>query len=274
MKKLQLLLLVIALFWLALLSYFVWVNVQQQQILRSDLHQSQQKNASLNDQLVALQRDNPTHQTAAMVTAVELNHAIDPMQVLKDHVDYIEFALAQQQTEQALSRLNVLAQQLPSYPLSAPLKQSWLQVIAQDRQSIEKFILLRIQQQQHIQTVLQQFDQMLLNSTQATQLHSNVAEQTAWWQGWFKLERSDNVGMYLQQRPLILKEAQLRLLLARGILLRGDYAQYHQEVNQILQLIAKLPDQDSQKLLAALQKIQHMELISVPKLAMRSLLGA
>ena len=56
MKKFVYLIVVLALAWLMKLSYDVYAMTQQLDTIQNDLHQSEQKNAMLTDQLVALQR--------------------------------------------------------------------------------------------------------------------------------------------------------------------------------------------------------------------------
>ncbi len=56
MKKIFILLLVLALLWILKLSYDVFGLTAQQTELSNSLHRIEQSNANLNDQLVALQR--------------------------------------------------------------------------------------------------------------------------------------------------------------------------------------------------------------------------
>jgi len=71
---------------------------------------------------------------------------------------------------------------------------------------------------------------------------------------------------------LLLKEAQLRLLLARQLLGQGQYLNYQQELTEILHLLKPLPDRGAQQLSAELAEIQSLTVIPVPVLTSRTLL--
>ncbi len=49
------------------------------------------------------------------------------------------------------------------------------------------------------------------------------------------------------QRQIVLKEAQLRLLLARQALAAGQYTEYQKDLTEVMLLIQQLPDPESQR---------------------------
>ena len=72
---------------------------------------------------------------------------------------------------------------------------------------------------------------------------------------------------------MILKEAQLRLLIAREALSQGQFVQYHQELIDIIQLLEQLPDQVAKQLVQQIKMLDGMTSIPVPVLSTRALMG-
>ena len=63
-------------------------------------------------------------------------------------------------------------------------------------------------------------------------------------------------------------------MLARQVFMQGQYVQYQQEVNDIIQLLQQLPDQKAQQLVQQLEKIKNLNIVPAPSLKTRALLGA
>ena len=258
--------------WLGLISVLLWKNIQQQQYTQQQLHQFQQKNDLLNDQLVALQRADKAVKVNISPDSASQVVALDPMLLLTEQVDYIELALQQGQANLALVKLGHLHQALDEYPLSAALKQSWYQVIARDQSNIQQFVSAQQAQTLKLQQVLQKVDRDLSLALQPSQIE--VAQTTtSWWQSWFKLERADQPPAQLTTRAIVLKEAQLRLVLAQSLLAKAQYALYQAEIQGIIAILAQLPDQQAQQLKAEVANLAQLEWVIVPKLATRTLLG-
>ena len=91
MKKFIYILLLIALGWLIKLSYDFYHVSQQLTEIQQSLHKSEQKNASLNDQLVAVQRqsDEPIKKETAqkVVSVPEQIVGISPSVVIKQKLE-------------------------------------------------------------------------------------------------------------------------------------------------------------------------------------------
>lgn len=277
MKKLVVIVVLIALIWIVKLSFDVMQVSTQQQQLSQSLHLVEKNIANLNDQLVALQRRNYTQDAAeqsAVSSAVPQEDAIQPMEMVARQLDLVEFSLQQQQFHYATEMLENLDRELNEYALAPALKQSLHQVIQQDQRQIQQFITTRDAQYQQVSQLLQQLDQQLKQQVQQPEMNPADVDDRYFWQKWLSIESAKQPATQLMQRQIILKEAQLRLLLARQVLRQGQYVQYQQEVNDIIQLLQQLPDQKAQQLVQQLEKIKNLNIVPAPSLKTRALLGA
>jgi len=77
----------------------------------------------------------------------------------------------------------------------------------------------------------------------------------------------------LMQRQIVLKEAQLRLLLARQALASGQYTEYQKDLTEVMLLIQQLPDPKAKELLKQLNKLKTLVVVPTPILSTRALLG-
>ncbi|WP_180160903.1 hypothetical protein [Acinetobacter sp. YH01004] len=277
MKKLVVIVVLIALVWIVKLSFDVMQISAQQQQLSQSLHLVEKTNANLNDQLVALQRRNYTQdapEQSAVSSAVQQEDAIQPVDMVAQQLDLVEFSLQQQQFHYATEKLANLDRELNEYALAPALKQSLHQVIQQDQKQIQQFITTRDAQYQQVGQLLQQLDQQLKQQAQQPELNPADVDDRFFWQKWLSIESAKQPATQLMQRQIILKEAQLRLLLARQVFMQGQYVQYQQEVNDIIQLLQQLPDQKAQQLVQQLEKIKNLNIVPTPSLKTRALLGA
>lgn len=277
MKKLVVIVMLIALIWIVKLSFDVMQVSTQQQQLSQSLHLVEKNIANLNDQLVALQRRNYTQGAAeqpAVSSAVPQVDAIQPMEMVAQQLDLVEFSLQQQQFHYATEMLANLDRELNEYALAPALKQSLHQVIQQDQKQIQQFITIRDAQYQQVSQLLQQLDQHIKQQVQQPELNPADVDDRYIWQKWLSIESAKQPATQLMQRQIILKEAQLRLLLARQVFMQGQYVQYPQEVNDIIQLLQQLPDQKVQQLVQQLEKIKNLNIVPTPSLKTRALLGA
>ena len=276
MKKLVVIVMLIALIWILKLSFDVMQISAQQQQLSQSLHLVEKTNANLNDQLVALQRRNYTQDAAeqsAVSSAIPQEDAIQPVEIVARQLDLVEFSLQQQQFHYATEMLENLDREVNEYALAPALKQSLHQVIQQDQKQIQKFITTRDAQYQQVSQLLQQLDQQLKQQVQQPELNPADVDDRYFWQKWLSIESAKQPATQLMQRQIILKEAQLRLLLARQVFMQGQYVQYQQEVNDIIQLLQQLPDQKAQQLVQQLEKIKNLNIVPAPSLKTRALLG-
>ena len=252
----------------------------QQSEFSSSLHQIEQNNANLNDQLVAVQRQLATAPGTTQSDAKPTDHlnnemvaSIEPVVLIQQQLNLIEFMLKQHQFNDALDKLLHLDRNLESYTLAPSLKHSLHQAIQKDQQSIQQVSSARAAQQAKVTLFMQQLDQALSAEINSPQLTATAMEPRYFWQRWILIEPAKQPATALIQRPLILKEAQLRLLLANHALQQGQYLEYQQALMQIIQLLNKVPDAKSRQLIQKIQTLKDFTVIPVPLLNTRALVG-
>ncbi|ENU28382.1 hypothetical protein [Acinetobacter modestus] len=275
MRKIVYLILLLSLLWLAKLSYDVAQYSQIVPQLQQQLTQQQQRYSLLNDQFVAVQRklqdahlSDPSEASSlpSMVTGVA------PVILIKQQLQLVQFAIDQQQFIYAIDQLNQVQQHIVQYTVSPALQHSLMKAIEQDKQAIQHYVLMQTQQQQQIDTLLQQLDQKLLQEVHNPTIKMQQAEASSWW-SWFKFEKVQRTQPDLINRHLILKEGQLRLLLASQALHQGQASEYRKSVQEVIRLLSILPDQNSQTIKQKLEKLLNLSVIPTPKLTTLGLLG-
>ncbi|ENW06382.1 MULTISPECIES: hypothetical protein [Acinetobacter] len=276
MRKIVYLILLLSLLWLAKLSYDVAQYSQIVPQIQQQLSQTEQRSALLNDQLVALQRQGQNAdlnvENAKDVNTTINQTTLSPVLLVKQQLELVQFALDQQQFLYAIDHLNQAQQQVLKYAVSPALQQSLIKALEQDKQAIQQYVLAQTQQQQQLDNILQQLDQKLADEIQNPTIKIQKNENNAWWH-WFKLEKVQRDSPDLINRGLVLKEAQLRLLLASQALHEGQMLEYKKSVQEVLQLLQGLPDRNTQQLKLRLEKLLNLPLQPAPKLTTLSLLG-
>jgi len=275
MRKIVYLILLLSLLWLAKLSYEVAQYSQIVPQLQQQLTQQQQRYSLLNDQFVALQRklqdahlSDPSEASSlpSMVTGVA------PVILIKQQLQLVQFAIDQQQFIYAIDQLNQVQQHIVQYTVSPALQHSLMKAIEQDKQAIQHYVLMQTQQQQQIDTLLQQLDQKLLQEVHNPTIKMQKAEAPSWWQ-WFKFEKVQRTPPDLIQRSILLKEAQLRLLLAEQALHLNQATEYRKSMQEVMLLLEDLPDRSSQQMKLRVEKMLNLPVIPAPKLTTLGLLG-
>ena len=147
------------------------------------------------------------------------------------------------------------------------------QSITKDKQAIQQFVISKNQQQQSFDDLIQLIDQDLQMAQENTHVELKRQQQQHFWQGWFQLQRVDRAPAELINRRIILKEVQLRLLLARQAINDGHLTEYQHVLSMAIQQLAQLPDQSSQDLKLRLEKLKQLPALPVPKLITLELLG-
>lgn len=280
MKKLFVVVVIVAVLWLAKLSFDLFqVNAQQTELMQQQTL-LQQRNAGLNDQVVALKRQlngTATEMSAATTSnasiAAEATHSIEPMIVVGQQLDLVEFAMQQQQFAVALEKLNQLDQQLDQLSLAPALRMSLHQVIQKDRETLKQYVTERQLQSDKVKNTLQSIDQLL--EKEILQPYSSKEQQKglSFWQKWIQVESVEQPSPVLMQRSLVLKEMQLRLILAQQVLNQGQYPQFQQEITEIMQIMQQLPDASLKPIRQRLEQLKDIPVISVPLLNTRALIG-
>ncbi len=280
MKKFIYILSIVILAWLAKLSYDFYLLSKQMSEQQQTLLHSQQRNDNLNDQVVALQRTSPSEDTAAssaLKNKEKDNHSsqmgLNPIMLIQQQLELIQFALAQQQFVYALEKMNALKQNIQGYEIAESLKQSLLQTLSQDQQNIQQYVATQHTQQQRFSQLLQQLDQRIQQELNHPQLSPAKIQPDYFWQRWLQVERVSQPDVHLNHRVLILKEVQLRILIAQQALLRGEYQSCQNMLNAIIEQFDMLPDAESQRIKQQLIHIKQKPVVPIPKLKTREILG-
>lgn len=277
MKKFFALILVLSLAWLAKLSFDFYqlsgqFNQQQQTLL-----QSEQRNASLNDQVVALQRVQTEPTTVASAKEREKTKAsitnLNPSLLVQQELDLVQFALQQQQFVYAVEKLVQLNQNLDHYEIADSLKASLHQAIDQDQQSIQQFLLSRHAQEERLVVMLEKLDQRLKSELNNQQITPSKVQTQYFWQKWLQIERVETKTVQFDNRSMIFREAQFRLVLAQQALLANEFQSYQNMLKAVIQLFDALPDPVSQEMKQQVIQIKQTQMSPVPKLKSRTILG-
>lgn len=278
MKKLFIVFFILSVVWLIKLSYDLYVLNAAQTGLHQGVKQLQQQNANLNDQFVALKRQftaqqqnagAPSAQAAAAVLTADTQNDIA---LVQQQLDLIEFALQQQQYATAIEKLNHLQNELDEYVLAPALVSSLQQVIAKDQDMLKKFVNSRLVQQNKLKEVLMQMDAEIEKEIQAPHLQS-LETQRSFWQRWIQIEAAEQPSTVLMQRHLVLKEAQLRLLIAQNTLQQDQSVAFQQALNAVIDVLEQLPDARSQYWIQQLHQIKATPVTPKPLLNTRTLVG-
>ena len=280
MKKLFVVVVIVAVLWLAKLSFDLFqVNAQQTELMQQQTL-LQQRNAGLNDQVVALKRQlsgRTTEMSAATTSnasiTAEATHSIEPMLVVGQQLDLVEFAMQQQQFAVALEKLNQLDQQLDQLSLAPALRMSLHQVIQKDRETLKQYVTERQLQSDKVKNTLQSIDQLLEKEILQPYRSKEQQKGLSFWQKWIQVESVEQPSPVLMQRSLVLKEMQLRLILAQQVLNQGQYPQFQQEITEIMQIMQQLPDASLKLIRQRLEQLKDIPVISVPLLNTRALIG-
>ncbi|ENW29069.1 hypothetical protein [Acinetobacter lwoffii] len=279
MKKLFIVLFILSLSWLVKLSYDLHILNKAQTEFNQSINQLQQQNANLNDQFVALKRqifaqqeNAGTTPSKASVGEAVTNETQNDIALIQQHLDLIEFALKQQQYATAIEKLNQLSNELDDYILAPALVSSLQQVIAKDQDMLKKFVNSRLVQQNKVKELLVQMDAEIEKEIQ-TPYRQRPETQRSFWQRWVQIESADQPSTVLMQRHLVLKEAQLRLLIAQNTLQKDQSVAFQQALNAVIEVLEQLPDAQSQKWIQQLNQIKATPITPIPLLNTRTLVG-
>lgn len=271
MKKLIYVLCLVSMAWLIKLSFDFYQISARLESLQDALHQSEQQNAHLNDRLVAIQRQAEGQSEQPASQALPQNSdaisSLTPNLLIQQQLELVQFALHQQQYLYALEKLNQLQQAIQHYALADTLKISLYQAIEQDKQNIQKFVLAINAQKAQLDDILQQLDQKISQELSNTQLRPSTDGHEYFWQKWFQVDVVTQASSELVNRKAILKEAQLRILLAQHALAQGEVVEYQSLLNLAIQQLNTLPDAGSQKLKQQLMNVKQQPMLPVPKLS-------
>ncbi len=277
MKKLLVLLLVLGVLWVVKISFDLHqLSVGQDTLMRQQ-SALEQRNASLNDQLVAINRQvndvAPVEGNTTSTNTVSVVGGLQPTVLIAQQLDLVEFALQQQQYSFAVDKLNQLNLDVHTYELAPALKASLHQVLIKDQKIVMQFVQANLEQQNKIKAVLDQIDQAIAQEIKTQYTQPEPQPEHSFWRRWIQVESVRQPNAVLMQRAIILKEAQLGLMLAEQQLQKGQYIAFQQELTGVIQTLKQLPDAKTQYFIQRLSELKKIPANTVPALNTRALLG-
>lgn len=277
MKKLLVLLLVLGVLWVVKISFDLHRLSVGQDTLIQQQSALEQRNASLNDQLVAINRQlsgiAPVEGNTTSANTVSAVGGLQPTVLIAQQLDLVEFALQQQQYSFAVDKLNQLNQNVHTYELAPALKASLHQVLTKDQKIVMQFVQANLEQQNKIKAVLDQIDQAIAQEIKNQYTQPEPQSEHSFWRRWIQVESVQQPNVVLMQRAIILKEAQLGLMLAQQQLQKGQYIAFQQELTEVIQTLKQLPDAKTQYFIQRLSELKKIPANTVPALNTRALLG-
>lgn len=277
MKKLLVLLLVLGVLWVVKISFDLHqLSVGQDTLMRQQ-SALEQRNASLNDQLAAINRQlsgvAPVEGNTTSTNTVSVVGGLQPTVLIAQQLDLVEFALQQQQYSFAVDKLNQLNLDVHTYELAPALKASLHQVLTKDQKIVMQFVQANLEQQNKIKAVLDQIDQAIAQEIKTQYTQPEPQPEHSFWRRWIQVESVRQPNAVLMQRAIILKEAQLGLMLAQQQLQKGQYIAFQQELTGVIQTLKQLPDAKTQYFIQRLSELKKIPANTVPALNTRALLG-
>ncbi|WP_180028786.1 hypothetical protein [Acinetobacter sp. YH16032] len=277
MKKILYLFILGLIIWLIKLSYDHFSLQEKVELLQQTQHKSEQLVASLNDQLVAIQRSNqqvssqsnPPQQNN---NQQEIQSEINPIKLLSQKLELIQFALDQHEFVYALEQLNQLDQLVERLALADTLQVSMHRAVEHDQKMIQQYVVAKNIQMAQLGDLLENIDANLKNEQQVQQLKSDNSSQSSWFERVFKVERVDEQMPVLLNRRLVLKEVQLRVLFAQRALQQGQYIDYQNALTSIIDELDQLPDAAAIKIKNKVKHLKQAQLLPVPKLNSKAIL--
>ena len=277
MKKLLVLLLVLSVLWVVKISFDVHQLSVGQDTLIQQQSALEQRNASLNDQLAAINRQlsgvAPVEGNTTSANTVSAVGGLKPTVLITQQLDLVEFALQQQQYSFAVDKLNQLNLDIYTYELAPALKASLHQVLTKDQKIVMQFVQANLEQQNKIKAVLDQIDQAIAQEIKTQYTQPEPQPEHSFWRRWIQVESVRQPNAVLMQRAIILKEAQLGLMLAEQQLQKGQYIAFQQELTGVIQTLKQLPDAKTQYFIQRLSELKKIPANTVPALNTRALLG-
>lgn len=280
MKKIIYFLLLLGFVWFIKMSYD-WMRFSQKlPELEKHLVELEQSYTNLNDRYIALQRDSlhqplERHSTSSLpkIALAPIEIGIPPQQLIKQQLELIQFAIQQQQYIFAFEKMDELQKNIPRYEMPDVLKKTLGQGLEKDRQSLQKYVMLKMRQQQSIALVLKEIDQYLEHDLSKTTIDLEHSEEKSFWSKWFQFEKVEKTPVDLMYRQLLLKEIQLRLLLAQQALNQGQTLSFQHEIESIVQKTNQLPSGIHQKIQSNIQGLLIQPSLATPSLSALALLG-
>lgn len=268
----------LALIWFVKLSFEIYTLSNKQTVLEHNLTQIQQQNANLNDQVAALKRRFMGADATTDITKTQSNlnspiYMTDDTALVRQQLDLIEFALQQQQYAVAIDKLNQLERVLSDYELSAAMREGLQRVISKDRTMLKQYVANEIEQNNKLKELLRKIDREITQEL-AKPYQQDVKEESSFWQRMIRIEPTEKPSTVLMQRAVILKEAQLRLIMAQNALQQGQRIGFVKALDATNEVLKQLPDQQSKVWIEQIKNIKSTPVSPLPTLNTRTLIGA
>lgn len=278
MKKVWIGLLFFSILWIIKLTYDQDQYLQRLDVLERQATKVEQNADNINDQLIAFQRKaqpiGSQEQNEAVVTATADQHsATNPVILIRQQLDLIQFAIQQKQTVYALERLELLSEKTLNYDFAPALKNSVHESLIQDQKNLIQFNIQHTAQLKSAYRTLTSIDHFLEQLIQKNTLnYQPVSEQKYKGFSWFSLQPSSQAKTNLMGQTISVKEAQLRLLLAKQMIDAGQYEEYKNHLDTIASLSHQSPMLNKKELFDLINQAKNIPLNDPPKLNTPALL--
>ena len=279
MKKLSITLFTLLILALLKLSYEVYQLTNLSAQLQSRIDQVELSDNRLNDQLVAIKRNEVVPQSNSSPLSASVDQgdtvvtSINPSVLIKQKLEFIQFALQQQQWAIALDHLRLLDQNIGGYVMADSLKQSAHEALRLDYQSIQKFVVQKQDQQIQLIQALNNITELVEKQLNVQQLDIKDNDVEYFWQKWIQFDRVGDITPHIYERKSVLKEVETQLVFAEQALWLGLHKNYQRHLQRAIHLINQIPDAESKNIQQQLIQLQQMKNLSTPQLKAHAIFG-
>ncbi len=279
MKKLSITLFTLLILALLKLSYEVYQLTNLSAQLQSRIDQVELSDNRLNDQLVAIKRNEVVPQSNSSPLSASVDQgdtvvtSINPSVLIKQKLEFIQFALQQQQWAIALDHLRLLDQNIDGYVMADSLKQSAHEALRLDYQSIQKFVVQKQDQQIQLIQALNNIAELVEKQLNVQQLDIKDNDVEYFWQKWIQFDRVGDITPHIYERKSVLKEVETQLVFAEQALWLGLHKNYQRHLQRAIHLINQIPDAESKNIQQQLIQLQQMKNLSTPQLKAHAIFG-
>lgn len=284
MKKLSITLFVLLVLMLLKLSYDVYQLNNLTVQLQSRVDHVELNENRLNDQLIAIKRTeisqsnaaaklNPASNAVHQDQSDTVTSNINPSVLIKQKLEFIQFAIQQQQWAIALDHLRLLDEQIGQYVIAESLKQSTHEALRLDYQSVQKYVIQKQDQQMQLIQTINNINDLVEDQLNAKQFSIKDHDDQYFWQKWIQVERIGDSVPQIDDRKSVLKDVETQLVFAEQALWLGQYKNYQRHVQRALHLIQKIPDAESKNIQQQLIQLQQMKNLPTPQLKAHAIFG-
>ena len=269
MKKRVVVIVILGALWGAKLQYDLIQSTDQIDSLKTQITQVEQSKDNLNDQFVALQRQVQSHLTnnkENIVVHEVAQGTIDPVVLIRQHLQLVYFAVQQHQDLYAIEQIQVLRTQITQYSIAPALQQSLYEALDKDQQRIEQYHNQQAQQLIQLNQIFEQLNDAIQKQLTQTNQHYQP-KTTSFWQRWFDIQPVQQAQSQLMNQNLVIKEIQLKAVLAQQQLTLGQYVDYQKTLNELLHQLNQAPSINKTEIYKLLNQAKQLPIIPAPQLA-------